>query len=101
MLRADHGVRITVQLIQGTTDKHLWAKSYERDMRDMFTLEPEVTDDIANQVRAQVAAQGQPSSVQPRPLNLNAWDAYLQGEYHLNRTDAALGPRDEELRKAG
>ena len=95
-------MRITAQLIRGPSDKHLWAKSYERDMRDVFTLEREVTDDIANQVRAQIAAQGQPAPAQPRPLNLNALDAYLQGQYHLNNNnnDLAMGARDEELRKA-
>jgi TolB-like protein len=100
--RSGDRVRITAQLIRGPSDKHLWAKSYERDMRDVFTLEREVTDDIANQVRAQIAAQGQPAPAQPRPLNLNALDAYLQGQYHLNNNnnDLAMGARDEELRKA-
>ena len=41
------------------------------------------------------------SSVQHRPLNLNAWDAYLQGNYYLKKEDAAMGARDEDLRKAG
>jgi len=99
--RSGDRVKITAQLIHGPSDKHLWAKSYERDMRDVFTLEREVTDDIANQVRAQIAAKGQPSSVQPRPLNLNAWYAYLQGKYLLNKSDAAILARGENLRKAG
>jgi TolB-like protein/DNA-binding winged helix-turn-helix (wHTH) protein len=92
-------VRITAQLIEGSSDKHLWAKSYERDMHDVFALEREVTDDVANQVWAQVTTRRQPSSVQPRPVNLNALDAYLQGNYFLNKSNTS--PRDEELRKAG
>jgi TolB-like protein/DNA-binding winged helix-turn-helix (wHTH) protein len=98
--RSGDRVRITAQLIHGPSDRHLWAKSYERDLRDVFTLEREVTDDIANQVRAQIATQGQPSPAQPRPLNLNAWDAYLQGRYELNKYDAAMGARDEQLKNA-
>jgi TolB-like protein/DNA-binding winged helix-turn-helix (wHTH) protein len=97
--RSGDRVRITAQLIQGSSDKHLWANTYERDLRDVFTLEREVTRDIADQVQARVNAQGQSSSIQVRPVNLDAFDAYLQGNYHLNKGFA--GPRDEELRKAG
>jgi TolB-like protein/DNA-binding winged helix-turn-helix (wHTH) protein len=97
--RSGDRVRITAQLIHGPSDKHLWAKSYERDMHDVFALEREVTDDVARQVRAQIGTQGQPSSSQPQPVNPNALDAYLQGNYHLNKGNIT-GPRDEELRKA-
>ena len=98
--RSGDRVRITAQLIHGPSDKHLWAKSYERDMHDVFALEREVTEDIAGQVRAQIVAHGQSSSSQPQPVNLDALDAYLQGNYHLNK-GGGTGPRDEELRKAG
>jgi TolB-like protein/DNA-binding winged helix-turn-helix (wHTH) protein/tetratricopeptide (TPR) repeat protein len=98
--RSGDRVRITAQLIHGPSDKHLWAKSYEREMHDVFTLEREVTDDVANQVRARVTTQRQSPPSQPRPVNLNALDAYLQGKYHLNKGEDR-GPRDEELRKAG
>jgi TolB-like protein len=97
--RSGDRVRITAQLIHAPEDKHLWAKSYERDIRDIFTLEQEVTEDITRHVRSQVATHRQPASGQPPPVNLNALDAYLQGNYHLNKSDG--GPRDEELRKAG
>jgi adenylate cyclase len=97
--RSGDRVRITAQLIHGPSDKHLWANSYEREMRDVFTLEREVTDDIAHRVQAQVTTGTQPPAAQHRPINLTALEAYLQGNYHLNKPDS--GPRDEELRKAG
>jgi TolB-like protein/DNA-binding winged helix-turn-helix (wHTH) protein/tetratricopeptide (TPR) repeat protein len=95
--RSGDRVRITAQLIHAPEDKHLWANSYDRDVRDVFMLEREVTDDIANQVREQIATHGQ-SSVQPRALDRNALDAYLQGRHHLHMSEQ--GPRDEELWKA-
>ena len=98
--RSGDRVRITVQLIQGVADKHLWADSYERDMHDVFALEREVTRDIADEVRARITTQSQALSAQPpRRVNLEAFDSYLQGSYHLNK--GLMGPRDEELRKAG
>src|SRR5215469_7696361 len=94
--RSGDRVRITAQLIHGPSDKHLWANSYEREMRDVLTLEREVTADIADRVQARITLEREP--VQPRPVNPKALDAYLQGNYHLN-TNA--GPHNEELRKAG
>lgn len=91
-------VRITAQFIHGRSDKHLWANSYERDLRDIFTLEREVTGDIAHQIRAQIATENQVRVPQPRPVNLEALEVYLQGNSHLTKAD--MGPRDEELRKA-
>jgi TolB-like protein/DNA-binding winged helix-turn-helix (wHTH) protein len=97
--RSGDRVRITAQLIHGRSDKHLWANSYERDLRDIFTFEREVTDDIAHQIRARIATENQVRVPQRRPVNLEALEAYLQGSYHLNKADTA--PRDQELRKAG
>jgi TolB-like protein/DNA-binding winged helix-turn-helix (wHTH) protein len=97
-------VHITAQLIHGPSDKHLWAKSYERDLRDVFGLEREVTGDIARQVQGQLTATGQAqltatSRGQLTPVNLNALEAYLQGNYHLRK--GMMGVRDKELRMAG
>jgi TolB-like protein/DNA-binding winged helix-turn-helix (wHTH) protein len=91
-------VRITAQLIQGISDKHLWANSYERDMRDVFALERDVTEDIARQVRAQLTRLDQTPSQQVRPVNAKALEAYLQGNYHLYEQGRGFG--DEEKRKA-
>src|SRR5439155_15937436 len=94
----DH-VRITAQLIQGPTDKNLWAKSYERDMRDAFALEADVTGDISRQVQARVTTPNQAPRAQPPRLNHKAIDAYLQGTYHLKK--GGMEFRDKELRTAG
>lgn len=97
--RSGDRVRITAQLIHGASDKHIWANSYERDTHDVFALEREVVADIAHQIQARLTTQNQTLTEQPRPVNLQALEAYLQGNYHLQR--AAMGPRDKELRTAG
>jgi len=97
--RSGDRVRITAQLIHGPSDKHIWADSYERDVRDVFTLEREVANDIADRVRARITIPNQTVPVQLRPVNLKALDSYLQGNFHLNK--GWKGPRDEELREAG
>jgi TolB-like protein/DNA-binding winged helix-turn-helix (wHTH) protein len=103
--RSGDRVRITAQLIHGPSDKHFWAASYERDVRDVFGLEREIAGDVAHQVQArlriqnQVALPARSGPEQPRPVNLKALEAYLQGHYHLRK--AALGGPDQEIRMAG
>lgn len=97
--RSGDRVRITAQLIHGPSDKHLWANSYERDTRDILALERDVTQDIARQIRVRLTTIDQLERVQqPWPMDPKALDAYLQGNYHLNRQGKGSG--DEEKRKA-
>jgi TolB-like protein/Tfp pilus assembly protein PilF len=91
-------VRITADLVEAATDRHLWTKSYERDVRDVFALERDVTEDIARQVQAKLTTPNQQAASQFRPINPKALDAYLQGNFHLN--GYAKGAGDEEKRKA-
>lgn len=91
-------VRITVQLLHGPSDRHIWAKSYERDMRDVFALERDVTEDITRQVQAQLATPGQRPLPQPRPVDPKVLEAYLQGNYHLSRYGEGSG--QEQQKKA-
>jgi TolB-like protein/DNA-binding winged helix-turn-helix (wHTH) protein len=96
--RSGDRVRVTAQLIDAGSDRNLWASSYERDMRDLFTLERDVTQDIARQVKGQLTTSDRAGRVPPRPMAPKAVEAYLQGNYHLNRQGAGFG--DEEKRKA-
>lgn len=95
--RSGDRVRITAQLIHVPSDRHLWANTYEGDFRDVFALERNVTQDIARQVQARLMSNpSQP--MQPRPTNPKALDAYLQGNYHLQRYGRGAGV--EEMKKA-
>jgi TolB-like protein/DNA-binding winged helix-turn-helix (wHTH) protein/Tfp pilus assembly protein PilF len=96
--RSGDRVRITVQLIQGASDRHLWANSYEQDVRDVFALERNVTGDIARQVRARLTIPNQALLAQSRPVNPDALDAYLQGNYYLIKQGNGLN--DQALKKA-
>ncbi len=96
--RSGDRVRITAQLIHGASDKHIWANSYERDTRDVFALERDVTEDIARQIQARLTSEKQAQLAHPRTTNPNALDAYLQGNYHLGRFLRGAG--DEEKKKA-
>jgi len=96
--RSGDRVRITAQLIHGSSDRHLWASTYEGDFRDVFALERNVTEDIARQVQARLSTTDHRPALQPRQTNPTALEAYLQGNYHLNKFGRGSGV--EEVRKA-
>ncbi len=76
--RSTDRVRITAQLIHAATDQHLWAKTYDREIREVLLLQSEVAADIAREIGGQVASKrADRSSVNPE-----AYDAYLRGNFH-------------------
>ncbi len=83
-------VRITVQLIHGPTDNHLWAESYQRELRSILALQGEVAQAIARQIRAQVTPQEEARLVHAASVNPEAHEAYLHGQHHL-RTGTRAG----------
>ena len=87
VLREGNQVRITVQLIRGDTDRHVWAESYERQMTDILALQDEVALGVAHAIRIKLSpnAAGQASS--PRAVNAEGYEAYLKGRYFLQKGD--------------
>lgn len=95
--RSGDRVRITANLIQAATDKHVWTRSYERDVRDVFTLEREVAEDIARQVHAELTTEKQAQLSRPQPANPKALDAYLRGNYYLTRAQWSVAEDDKRM----
>ncbi len=83
--RAGDRVRITAQLIHAPTDTHLWADSYERELRDVLTLQSEVAQAIADQIRVKMTAQEQARLARGQQVNPEAHEAYLKGRYYLEK----------------
>jgi TolB-like protein len=82
VLRAGDRVRITAQLIQASTDKHLWAETYDRDLRDVLTLQSEVAQAIAREITTTVTPAEHARLTTTRPVNPEAYEAYLKGMQH-------------------
>jgi TolB-like protein/DNA-binding winged helix-turn-helix (wHTH) protein len=78
-------VRIRVQLIDSASDRHLWARSYDRELRDVLLLQSEAARDIAQEIRGQVAPAQSEVVTAPTPVNPEAYEAYLKGRYFLNK----------------
>ncbi len=78
-------VRISAQLIEAPTDYHLWAASYERDLRDVLSMQEEVTRAIASEIRVNLSAQEQARLASTRPIDPEAYRLYLKGRYYWNK----------------
>jgi TolB-like protein/Flp pilus assembly protein TadD len=81
VMRAGNRVRITAQLVDASTDRHLWAESYERDLSDVLTLQSEVASAIANQIQATLTPQERSRLTASHRVNPDAHEAYLKGRY--------------------
>ena len=85
VLRFGNRVRITAQLIHAASDQHLWAKSYERDLGDILALQSEVARAIAKEVKIKLTPHQQARLTCARPVNPEAYEAYLKGRYYWNK----------------
>jgi adenylate cyclase len=83
--KAGNRVRITAQLIDATSDAHLWAQTYDRELSDIFAVQSDVAEQIAAALKAQIKP-AEERRIRHKPTeNMAAFEAYLQGRVHLGR----------------
>ena len=83
----DH-VRITAQLIEASTDRHLWSQSYESELRDTLALQNKVAAAIADQIRINLTPREQAALKNAEVVNPEAYESYLKGRYFWNKRTA-------------
>ena len=94
VLHSGSRVRITAQLIYAPTDRHLWAESYERDVRDILGLQREVAKAIVDEIRIKVTPEEQARLSSAPQVNSEGYEAYLKGRYYWETRN------EDGLRKA-
>jgi serine/threonine-protein kinase len=85
VLRSGGKVRITAQLIQAVPERHLWAKSYDGDVRDVMAIQSQVARSVAGEIRVKLTPQEESHLQKARPVNPDAHDAYLRGRYYRRK----------------
>ncbi|HEY6418257.1 MAG TPA: tetratricopeptide repeat protein, partial [Candidatus Binataceae bacterium] len=93
--RVGDKVRVTAQLIDAPADKHLWAKSYERDSKDVLAMQDEIALAIAHEINVELTPAQQARFTSGRTVNPAAHDAYLKGRYFLGNYNS-----EERVQKA-
>ncbi len=88
--KAGDKVRVNVQLIDARADSHLWAKSYDRDMKDVFAVESEVAQEIAESLQAKLSPAEVSTLATAPTKDAAAYDPFLKGEYEERLADSSL-----------
>jgi len=100
--RGENRVRVTAQLVETSTDHHLWARTYERDLKDVLALQDEIARDITEQIRVKVNPKERSLLIQVHRVDPEAYDYSLRGWYWFNRCvqEATEAAYKEAARKA-
>jgi TolB-like protein/DNA-binding winged helix-turn-helix (wHTH) protein/Tfp pilus assembly protein PilF len=83
--RGDNRVRVTAQLVEVSSDHHLWARTYERDVKDVLAMQDEIAQDVADQIRVKLSPKERSLLIQAHTVDPEAYDAYLKGWYWFNQ----------------
>jgi TolB-like protein/DNA-binding winged helix-turn-helix (wHTH) protein/Flp pilus assembly protein TadD len=83
--RYGNHLRVRAQLIRAADDRHLWAKSFEREEQDVVTLQGEIASAIAREIRVKLTPEENAQLARARALNPQAYQFYLKGRYFWNK----------------
>ena len=101
VLRSGDRVRITAQLIDAKSDRHLWANSYERSVSDVLSLQSEVARAVAQEIKVTLTPREEARLAASRPVNPAANEAYLRGRYFLAKgTEESIGEAITRFKQA-
>ena len=100
--RAGDMMRISIQLTHAASDRNLWSKSYEREVREVLILQSEIARTVAGEIRSNLTPQEQSSLSVVRPMNPEAWEKFQLGHFYLNRQnkkdqDVAIASLEEAV----
>ncbi len=85
VLRSGNRVRITAELVQVATDRHLWADTYESPLGDILTLQSQVASAIVNEIRIKLTLEEQQLLASSRFVSAESYEDYLKGRYYWNK----------------
>jgi TolB-like protein/DNA-binding winged helix-turn-helix (wHTH) protein/Flp pilus assembly protein TadD len=88
VLRSGDQVRITAQLIQASADQHLWAQSYQGDLRNTLSLQKQVASAIADQIRIELTPHEQSVLKNAKAVDPEAYQDYLKGRFFFNKRNS-------------
>jgi adenylate cyclase len=94
--KAGNRIRVTAQLVEAETGKHVWAERYDRALADIFALQDEITEAVTIAIAPAIAQAEQRRAMRKPPESLDAWAAYQRGLWYSSKAtgeDNALAQR--------
>jgi TolB-like protein/Tfp pilus assembly protein PilF len=90
--KAGDKVRVNVQLIDARADSHLWAKTYDRDLKDVFAIQTEVAQEIADSLQAKLSPAEASTVARAPTKDTQAYDLFLKGEFEQRIANSNFRP---------
>ncbi|MGH9734204.1 MAG: TPR end-of-group domain-containing protein [Candidatus Acidiferrales bacterium] len=84
--RDGNRVRVTAQLIRASTDEHFWSQTYDRELRDVFSLQSDLAQSIAEKIQATITGAEQERLAAKRPVAPEVYENYSKGQFELNNS---------------
>jgi TolB-like protein/Tfp pilus assembly protein PilF len=84
VMRQGNRVRVTAQLIRGSTDEHFWSQTYDRELQDVFTLQSDLAQSIAEKVQVTVTGKEHERLSATRSVAPEVYESYLKGQFAFN-----------------
>jgi TolB-like protein/Tfp pilus assembly protein PilF len=92
--RAGNRIRVTAQLIDATDGSHLWSERYDREMNDVFAIQDEISQAIAEKLRVRLS--GERPFAKRHTENVEAYGLYLKGHYHVSKIGGGTFVKSKE-----
>jgi TolB-like protein/DNA-binding winged helix-turn-helix (wHTH) protein/Flp pilus assembly protein TadD len=93
VIRDGSRIRVHAQLIRAATDEHFWSEAYDRELRDVLSLQSDVAQSIARKVEVTITGEEHARLSSVRTVDPEAYEAYLKGRYYWNKRTADSMPR--------
>lgn len=91
VMREGNRIRVTAQLIRGATDEHFWSETYDRELRDVLSLQSELAQSIAKKVQVTVTGAEHERLTATRSVAPEVYESYLKGRFALNKSNSRAG----------
>ncbi len=89
--KAGNKLRVTVQMIDAAKDRHTWSESYDRELKDVFSIQSEISRAVAEELKVRIVPSKRAKLEKEPTSNTEAYSLYLKGRYHWNmRTKEAM-----------
>jgi len=85
--RSGNNVRVVAQLIDATSDEHLWAETYDKELTQIFAIQSDVASNIAKALKTELTTEEKEQIEKQATENLESYDLYLKGRYNLSKRE--------------
>jgi TolB-like protein/DNA-binding winged helix-turn-helix (wHTH) protein/Flp pilus assembly protein TadD len=93
VIRDGSRIRVHAQLIRAATDEHFWSEAYDRELRDVLSLQSDVAQSIARKVEVTITGEEHARLSSARTVDPEAYEAYVKGRYYWNKRTADSMPK--------